>query len=113
MPSHHRLLAESGRISSVPPYIDFAHGYLTAPYRITTGTAIQHIYQQSRLPGSKIEMENIDKGISESIASDHQERKDVHSIHLKHDTNVPKSSDILPSWDMKDKDDSISSTEKH
>ena len=40
-------------------------------------------------------------------------REDVHPIRLEHDTNVPKSSDILPSWDMKDKDDSISSTEKH
>ena len=40
-------------------------------------------------------------------------REDVDPIHLEHDTNVPKSSDILPSWDMKDKDDSISSTEKH
>ena len=38
-------------------------------------------------------------------------REDVHPIRLERDTNVPKSSDILPSW--KDKDDSISSTEKH
>ena len=40
-------------------------------------------------------------------------KEDVHSIRLEHDTNVPKSSRGLRSWRRKDKDDSISSTEKH